>query len=119
MGWQDAPVVGEGSAPAWASAPLVDAPAPPQQGGTNTVHDSRRRGLPTLTMPNALGFERPALFKHAPAPSISQQLSDVTESALGIPTGIVGGLAGIPGDVEGVGRLLLSPFGASKETGLP
>ncbi len=91
------------------------APAP-QQGGTNTKEDSAARGLPPLMMPNYWGQELPARWK---APPVSQQLNDVADTALGIPTGVVGGVAGIPGDIEGLGRLLLSPLGVSKETALP
>jgi hypothetical protein len=45
-----------------------------------------------------------------------QFFADVTK---GVPIGLASSVPGMPGDVEGLGRLALSPLGVSRETFLP
>lgn len=94
------------------------APQPTQAGGADTMRDSMARGLPPLTRPNWLGQEMPA---SPPARPLGQQMQDVTDLAGGMATGIPAGVAGIPGDVEALGRFGLNKAGAdvSPKTTLP
>lgn len=90
--------------------------AQPQVPLANTAADSEARGLPPLTQKNWLGQELPLPKK---APPLSQQMSDVGDMFGGAATGLVSGVLGIPGNIESLGRLLLSPAGVSQKTAIP
>lgn len=88
------------------------------QSTVSTVEDSAARGLPPLTVRQRGPFGMREVLASRVHPR-GASLGDVAEAGGAMLTGVAGSIPGIPGNVEALGRLALSPMGASRETVLP
>ena len=105
--WEDAPSTGGG----WEDAPpLTIRKTPERPGGRSVGGFAKQVGE---------AFEKPAEALTAPKAEDLKQMWSNVPAIQGAGEGLITGLPGLPGDIEGLVRLPLSLAGVSKETFLP